>query len=53
MNKKQKTLRKQHLKNLKRFRELLTNKHFIRKNIQELIEFENKSFLCKFNDSKN
>jgi len=51
MNKQQKILRTKHLKNMKRFKECLYNKHFIKKNIQDLIKIEKKTFLNKFNDS--
>ena len=51
MNKQQKRLRRQHLRNTNKFQELLYNKHFIKKNIKDLIEIEKKTFLNKFNDS--
>ena len=51
MNKQQKRLRRQHLRDTNKFQELLYNKHFIKKNIKDLIEIEKKTFLNKFNDS--
>jgi hypothetical protein len=51
MNEKQKRLRKQHLKRINNFQELLYNKHFIKKNIKNLIKIEKKIFLNKFNDN--
>jgi len=49
MNKKQKQIRLQHLKDLKKFRSLFNNSHFVKKNIQDMINIEKKSFLNKFN----
>ena len=37
MNKKQKQIRLQHLKDLKKFRSLFNNSHFVKKNIQDMI----------------
>ena len=51
MNKKQKQIRLQHLKDLKKFRSLFHNSHFVKKNIQDMINIEKKSFLNKFNSN--
>ena len=51
MNKKQKQIRLQHLKDLKKFRSLFNKSHFVKKNIQDMINIEKKSFLNKFNSN--
>jgi len=52
MNKKQKKLRKEHLKYIKKLREIREHPNFIKSNIDYLIANEEKKHLIEFNKKK-
>mgnify|MGYP000250379223 FL=1 len=52
MNKKQKKLRREHLKYIKKLREIREHPNFIKGNIDDLIANEEKKHLIEFNKRK-